>query len=400
MKVLIVSSNFPDRYYQALAPWSKKQADSLKTYSTIDLEVVAPRPYLLPIKWIPYHDFTKLPLKETSELGYLIHYPRFPYLVPKKLFYSMTGDLYSFFVSQYMLDHIKKPDIIHARFPYLDGYGTLKACDKWTGNLVCDNHGLAGFGAHYTSPLIGRKQRKTLSYAKKILCVAQWQVKKGLELGISKEKLEHIPLGVDINKFKPRDKEKIRAELGVTESKIVLFVGYLTKPKGVQYLLEAISNIVSQGTHGKDTRFVFIGDGPERTNFVKLSHTLDIDSVVTFTGTVVGTTLLKWYALADVFVLPSLYEGRPTVINEAMASECAIVASNVGGIPEQVRDGYNGFLVEPKTPSALAKKILYLLNNEDELKRMGRNSRKRIIENGWTWEGYAKKVIAVYNELL
>ena len=106
------------------------------------------------------------------------------------------------------------------------------------------------------------------------------------------------------------------------------------------------------------------------------------------------------YAVADIFVLPSLSEGRPTVINEAMACGCAIVASDISGIPEQVTDGYNGFLVPPRDPAALSEKIACLAESESEIARMGRNSRQKLLDEGVTWERYADRVTGVYRQAL
>lgn len=400
LKVLVVASNFPDMYYPTIAPWSKRQVDAICKYSNVKVEVIAPRPYTLPMRFFPYFKFFYLPIHTISNTGYHLHFPRFPYLIPKKLLFSVTGELYSFFISKYVLKNIEKPDLIHARFSYLDGYGVLKICKKWNIPLIMDIRGSVEFEDYYFSILLGKKQRKTIKYANKILCVAQWQVKKGLELGIPEEKIKCIPMGVDIDKFKPRDKEKIRQEFKIPEQKMILFVGQLNKEKGVNYLLEAISQVVTKSYHKKDVRVIIIGDGSEKEYLLNLSKELGIMNLVTFTGPVVGELLSKWYSLADLFVLPSLTEGRPNVINEAMASECSIVATNICGIPEQVKDGYNGFLVEPKNVDMLANKISYLLNNEDEMHKMGKNSRRRIIEEDWTWEGYAKRTIDVYNELI
>lgn len=400
IKVLTVASNFPDMYYPRIAPWSKNQVDAIQKYTDIKIEVIAPRPYTIPLSIFPYCNFTRLPLHTISDNGYDLHFPRFPYLIPKKLFFSVTGDLYSFFISRYILKNIKKPDLIHARFSYLDGYGVLNICKKWNIPLIVDIRGSLEFGEFYFSTFLGKKHRKTINSANKILCVAHWQVKRGLELGIPEEKIKCIPMGVDINKFKPRDKEKIRQDFNIPEQKIILFVGQLNKEKGVNYLLEAISQVVLKSYHKKDVKIIIIGDGSEKENLLNLSKRLGITNFVTFTGPVYGELLTKWYSLADLFVLPSMVEGRPNVINEAMASECSIVATNICGIPEQVEDCYNGFLVEPKNVDMLAKKISYLLNNEDEMRKMGKNSRQRIIEKDWTWEGYAKRAIDVYNELL
>jgi len=396
LRVLTVASNFPDKYYPTITPWSKNQVDAIKKYTDIEVEVVVPRPYSIPISFFPYYKFTLLPKRSKSDMGYNLYFPRFPYLFPKKLFFSITGDLYSFFVSSYIFKNLKRPDLIHARFSYLDGYGVLKICKKWDIPLIFDVHGNVEFGKYYFSAFLGKKQKKIINSANKILCVAQWQVNKGLKLGIPKEKLECIPLGIDINLFKPRDKEKIREEFKIKEKKIILFVGQLIERKGIEYFLIAISKL--DKIHKKDCKFVIIGDGPEKINLLKLTHELNIYDDILFTGKVSINKLLKWYSLADIFVLPSLSEGRPTVINEAMASECAILATNVSGNPEQVIEGFNGYLFEPKDINTLASKLIYLLDNDKLTENMGKKSRKRVINEGWSWKSYAKKILRIYNE--
>jgi glycosyltransferase involved in cell wall biosynthesis len=82
-----------------------------------------------------------------------------------------------------------------------------------------------------------------------------------------------------------------------------------------------------------------------------------------------------------------------------MASECAIVASGISGIPEQVTDGYNGFLVPPRDPVALTKRLACLIENEGEIRKMGRNSRRKIIDEKLTWEGYADRIVKIYGQV-
>ena len=110
--------------------------------------------------------------------------------------------------------------------------------------------------------------------------------------------------------------------------------------------------------------------------------------------------LIDWYSIADIFVLPSLSEGRPTVIYEAMSCELPIIATDVGGVSEQVENGHNGFVVKPRDTNTLVDSMTYLLENDDLRKDMGRNSQKRIIEQGWTWDNHAKNVIEIYKKIL
>ncbi|MFW5895196.1 MAG: glycosyltransferase [archaeon] len=399
MKVLHAATCFPDEYNPTIAPWSKKQVDSLHKYTDIDIQVVVPRPYSLPFKFIPHNEFTKLPKRKESKKGYKIHYVRYLYFLPKNIFFGLTGNSYSYFVSKYVRENIPKQDLIHARFGYLDGYGMLKTCKKWNVPLVFDVHGNNDLGKYLRAFSIKRKQKKTIEYASKILCVAKWQKEKAIDIGISEDKVEVLPLGVDIEKFKPRNKEELKNELEIEKENIVLFVGQLTKNKGVDYLLNAISQLDKNIFNNME--FIIVGDGNKMDELIKLAKKLNIFDSVEFKGKLPpGKELLHLYSVADLFVLPSLSEGRPTVINEAMASECAIVATNVSGIPEQVEDGYNGFLIEPRNPDQLAEKISHLLENTDLMEKMGKKSRKRIIENGWTWEGYAEKVLKVYKDVL
>jgi glycosyltransferase involved in cell wall biosynthesis len=154
------------------------------------------------------------------------------------------------------------------------------------------------------------------------------------------------------------------------------------------------------GTSDINLQVVIIGKGSEVNNLQKLSRNLDLQEIVTFKGELRGKELEDWYSVADLFILPSLTEGKPVVIYEAMSSECAVIATNVGGIPDQVKDNHTGLLFEPEDMDALANKIKYLLDNEDVMKKMGENGRKLVINEGWTWEGYAKRINNVYNNLV
>ena len=101
------------------------------------------------------------------------------------------------------------------------------------------------------------------------------------------------------------------------------------------------------------------------------------------------------YAACDIFVLPSLAEGDPLVTLEAMASGKPVIGTRVGGIPRQIRDGWNGFLVDPADERQLADRIRYLIDNPDERQIMGANSRRHA-QDQFDWKHVAERLSLIY----
>jgi teichuronic acid biosynthesis glycosyltransferase TuaC len=395
IKVLFANTHYPDRY-NLWAPWNKLANIAVSRSRAIEPEVVVPRPYSLPLKFFPQHELCDLPATERSVEG-LIHYPRFLYLLPKKYFYGASFDLYSHFVGKYVRSHIGRKDLVHAHHVFLDGYGMIDTCKKWKAPLIVDVHGDTVFTQMVRDPLIGKKMTETLHYASKVVCISRNLCQLAKSFGIDEDRIEYVPLGIDVGQHRPEEQVRIKSERGLQDKIVILYVGQLIERKGVRHLLKALA-LVDPALLRK-CKVTIVGNGPERGRLEWLASKLGLDEYVTFTGKVSDDDLLDWYAAADIFVLPSLSEGRPTVINEAMASECAVIASDVSGIPEQVTDGRNGFLVPPADPVALAQKIAYLLENENAIGVMGRNGRDKIIEEKITWEGYAERMVRIYGRV-
>jgi glycosyltransferase involved in cell wall biosynthesis len=120
-----------------------------------------------------------------------------------------------------------------------------------------------------------------------------------------------------------------------------------------------------------------------------------ISQNVVFTGEVSKEQLLKFYRGCDVFVLPSLAELFPAVVLEAMASCKPVIATNVGAISIQIKDGFNGFIVEPANENSLAEKIKVFMDDPSKLQFMGINSRKRA-EEYFDWKKVANKISVIY----
>lgn len=141
--------------------------------------------------------------------------------------------------------------------------------------------------------------------------------------------------------------------------RLIVSVSELVPIKGINYLLKALVYV-------KDGTLLIIGDGPERKNLELLSKTLKLNERVSFTGWINNRYRISNYLRqGTVFVLPSLSEGRPRAIVEAMSCGLPIIATNVGGIPEMITNQINGILVHPKDEKALAKAINYILANKE-----------------------------------
>jgi glycosyltransferase involved in cell wall biosynthesis len=206
-----------------------------------------------------------------------------------------------------------------------------------------------------------------------------------------------VPNGVDTKKFKPAGKAHARNLLNLPQDKnIVLFVGALRKIKGVDYLIEAAKNFVNTNT---DLFMVGRDDGL-RKSLEKRAHELKIADCIRFTGPVNHGDIPLWISASDILVLPSLSEGRPNVVLEALACEVPVVATDVGGVPELMVDGETGYLVPAKNSAELSRKINKLLEDKNQRENMGKLGRKSIIQRGLTWEAHAKKTVDIYSEIL
>ncbi len=172
---------------------------------------------------------------------------------------------------------------------------------------------------------------------------------------------------VDVQKFRPDMKSNFKQEIKIDPFKpVILFVGNLVWQKGVEYLIRAKEFI------DDNVEIVIVGDGPLFNEFKGIVEFENIEGIK-LTGA--RNDIEKIMPAADIFVLPSLTEGRPAVILEAMASGKPIVATNVGGIPEIINDQI-GILVNPEDSVGLADAINKLLEDKELREKMGKNARK------------------------
>jgi glycosyltransferase involved in cell wall biosynthesis len=227
----------------------------------------------------------------------------------------------------------------------------------------------------------------------RFLTVSEYSARK---LGAPAERTRVIYGGADPERFAPRKGASRRG---------ILYVGRLTPHKGVDRLLRALpegAHLTVVGSGGHDRHL------PER-EYPALLRRLAAGRAVTFAGPVPDAGLPTLLRNAEVLVIPSVHHtcyGRHVEISEllsltaieAMASGTPIVASRIGGIPEVVRDGETGFLVDPGDVKGLNGRLSELLGNPRLARRLGRGGRELVLER-FTWEACADRCLAAYGEL-
>jgi glycosyltransferase involved in cell wall biosynthesis len=191
------------------------------------------------------------------------------------------------------------------------------------------------------------------------------------------------------------DKRRTRKDLGVdSETCLIGTIGRLTPVKGVPYLLQAARKLLRQGANVK---VLVVGEGSIRSDLMAQTRDLGISEHVVFLGHREDTDALL--QALDIFVLPSLSEGIPMALLEAMAASRAVVASRVGGVPEIIEDGVEGFLVEPMDVNSLTERCLRLIQSPDMAQKMGQTARARV-ERDFSAENMAHRVALLYTELI
>ena len=181
-----------------------------------------------------------------------------------------------------------------------------------------------------------------------------------------------------LNKFQPaKDKRKIKEELGFNPDDLaIVSVGRLYARKGLFTLIESMPAVVKRF---KNAKFIISGKGQsdEMRKLVTHAEKLGVKDNIIFTGYYPDKKLPKLYQAADVFAFSTFYEHHPFAVLEALSTGLPVVTTNVGGIPETIESGKNGFLVEPFNPKQFADRILYLLEHPAEAAEMGRLPEKQ-----------------------
>jgi glycosyltransferase involved in cell wall biosynthesis len=216
--------------------------------------------------------------------------------------------------------------------------------------------------------------------------------------GIAPEKIVMIPNGHSLGapvQISEDDRSRFYKELGLDlDGLLVLSVGRLTEQKGHAYLLDAIPAIVGQFPN---TIFAIAGDGPLRTELEAKTLRLGISKWVRFLG--MRSDVPDLLQMADVFALPSLWEGLPIALLEAMGAGLPVIATRVEGVEEMIVDGENGLLVQPADSESLKTGLMRLLAHLDLRVNLGTAGRA-LVESSFSLEQMGKRYEDLFLRLL
>ena len=196
-----------------------------------------------------------------------------------------------------------------------------------------------------------------------------------------------IPNGVDLDRFDVAEPQ--------VDGRIV-FIGRLAPKKRVSDLIRAFERIAADYP---DAELVVVGEGPLGEELRELAADLGVAGRVTFTGRVEESEIPRYYASAELFVLPSVWEGHPLTLLEAWAAGRPVIATDVEGLAEFVDHRETGYLVSPRDPEGLADALRYALDHPDETRGWGENARQRA-EREFSWETAARRTRRIYDRVV
>lgn len=381
--LLVLTSVYPDRTESFIGGiFVKNQVAELKRYFR-KVIVIAPL-------FRSFGCFEKDRLcKDYTYDNVEVYYPRsiFPGTWPNKVLIDNQLRVVEWTIKKHHLHF----DLIHAHFTWLSGYAGAHLKEKYNVPLVITGHG----GDVYSLPFKGNKWRGMVEYALNsadhIITVSQSNLACIKKLDVSTP-VSIIPNGFRSNLFYPRDSSECRRELNLLQDKkIILTVGNLTHIKGQLHLVEAVQRVTQER---KDILCVIVGAGELQTALGHQIRSLGLEDYVVLAGGKPHGEIPLWMNACDLFVLPSLNEGNPTVMFEALGCGKPFVGTRVGGVPEVISSDTFGLLVEPADPEDLAEKILMALDRKWDREMILKYAER------YTWENISKEIMYVYRALM
>lgn len=290
---------------------------------------------------------------------------------------------------------IKKfsPDIIHVNnLPFLTTYQVIVAAKNMKVPSVLQVHGVTAergyFINAFQSLYLKMLGKKIFGSVSRVICLTKNDAQQVQRYGCPADKLSIIPNGVDTTSFKPDSR--------CAQAGLLIWIGRFVPEKGLTYLIEAVDILVKKSV--SNFRLLMIGDGPLKTKIQSQVHMYSLDDYVQFVPSVSHDTVKDFLKRAAIFVIPSLKEGMPYVLLEAMSCGKAVVGSDISGINSVIVNYKNGLLVKPRDPVALSEALLRLLSDDPLRQRLGVAARFSAV-NSYDWQIVVSEIDLLYSNV-
>ena len=322
--------------------------------------------------------------------------PENVHIIILKKFYLIPDNKNSYLGDQLAKDAVKyikknniKIDIIHAHFIYPSGYIGVKLKKEFDLPLILTAHGGDIYDYEKKNDVWKNIIRYVLDNSDHVITVSM-RNKEFIDLLGLDECCSIIPNGFSARKFYPMDRNYCREVLSLPiDKKVLLTIGSLSNIKGHAFLIDSMKLLTECRS---DLLCLLIGQGPEEKILKKIIAKKGLSSSVILCGQKLHEEIPMWMNACDIFVLPSLNEGNPTVMFECLGCGKPFVGTNVGGVPDIICSEDYGLVVEPANPEALAKQILYAIDYDwDSCKILN-------YANNFTWEKIAESILCVYSK--
>jgi len=373
----------------------KDQVDLLsyffhKIYVLVGLNPIAEISNFLPINYLKrFRKKTIISLADMPENVIVIPTPLL--YAPTDYHYKKLGRKHFKVVDNIISENKINFDLIHSHFTWSSGYVGVKLKEKYGKPFVVTAHGFDIYLWPFKDDEWKKKIECVLNGANQIITVSQKNLSYIKKLNCDVP-VHIIPNGFRRNLFSPRNSDECLRNLQIQfDKKIILSVGNLLEVKGYNFLLKAVYELIK---YKKDIMCIIIGVGPLKNKLHKQIRKLGLEDYIKLLGGKPHNEIPLWMNACDIFAIPSLNEGNPTVMFEALGCGKPVIATRVGGIPEVISSDDYGLLVNPGDFRDLAEKLLFALEKKWDYKKIVEYSEL------FTWDNIVKKILEVYGKAL
>jgi glycosyltransferase involved in cell wall biosynthesis len=386
LSLLTVTTLFPNPVKPTHGSFVATRLEQLVASGEVTAEIVAPVPWLP--SWVRYTPAGRLDLVPRMRLhgGLTLHHPRYLVvpkigmtLTPHTLFWTLKRTL------EKLLAEGRRFDLIDAHYFYPDGVAAVRLARHFGIPVTVSARGTdLNLIAEYSTPR--RMICEAAAQADGLITVCQALKDRLVDLGTAPQRVTVLRNGVDLELFKPMDRDKARASLGLTR-RTLGSVGWLVERKGHHHAIRALGAL-------PDTDLLIVGEGPERKALERLAAKEGVSERVRFLGQIDQKRLPEIYSAMDALVLASSREGWANVLLEAMACGTPVVASAVWGTPEVVAAPDAGVLMKTLDSQGVIDGVMRLFAT-----RPDRAATRRYAE-GFSWDATTQGQLALFRQIL